>query len=203
MKIDSFFLGFLGIVSVICGCASPKATYVDPTEARTHSTAFTAYDFQQCASAMVDSMLANSSLDRKLRAQFQARPTISVSHIANRTMQLGLQLDTIATSMRTRLVNSDKFDYVDQTMDKPLIIDIGNDKDNPLNDPSQTIDFGQQRPSDYLLYGELIELRETEGRVRDVYYKLTLNLRNKRTGRIDWTDEKEIRKTSTRPVVGW
>ena len=203
MKIDSFFWGFLGIISIICGCASPKARYDDPTGPRTSTTGFTAYDFQQCTSAMVDSMLANSSLDCKLREQFQCRPTISVGHITNRTMQLGLELDTIATSMRTRIVNSGKFDYVDQTMDNTLISVIVNDKDNPLNDSAQTIEFGQQRPADYLLYGELIELRETDGRTRDVYYKLTLNLLNKRTGRIDWTDEKEIRKVGMKPAIGW
>lgn len=203
MKTDLFFWGFLCAVFTICGCASPKAAYVDPTEARTYSTAFTAYDIQQSSSAMVDSMLSNPALDRKLRAQFQVRPTISISHIANRTMQLGLPLDTIATSMRTRLVNSGKFDYVDSTMDKAVSASLINDKDNPLVDASKAIDFGQQRPADYLLYGELIELRETDGRTRDVYYKLTLNLLNKRTGRIDWTDEKEIRKMSSRPAVGW
>ena len=51
-----------------------------------------------------------------------------------------------------------------------------------------------------MLTANLSEIEQKFGRVTDVYYKFTLNLRNLRTGTLDWADEKEIRKTKVRPI---
>jgi PBP1b-binding outer membrane lipoprotein LpoB len=40
------------------------------------------------------------------------------------------------------------------------------------------------------------------GRRTDVYYKITLNLVDVQTAIIEWADEKEIRKTEKRPILG-
>ncbi|HVG59723.1 MAG TPA: penicillin-binding protein activator LpoB, partial [Hyalangium sp.] len=36
-----------------------------------------------------------------------------------------------------------------------------------------------------------------------VYYKMTAKLNNVRTGLLEWTDEKQIRKKFVKRYVGW
>ncbi len=50
--------------------------------------------------------------------------------------------------------------------------------------------------------GEPVGNRQTAGRVRDVYYKFTMNLRDLKSGRLLWADEQEIRKVKTRAMIG-
>ena len=64
------------------------------------------------------------------------------------------------------------------------------------------IAFGQQIGAEFMLTANLSEIEQTEGRVKDVYYKFTMNLRNLRTGIIEWADEQEIRKQRTRSIFG-
>ena len=175
------------------GCATSNSPYRPPDEPRHGRTVyFNSYDLQQCAVAMIDSMLADRALDKKLQRQFPDRvPVVDVKEIRNETYQLGLQLDSIADTMRTRLTGSGKFDFVDREMERVIAGEIADDMDSALVD------------ADYLLNGCLKEIRDGDDRVSDSYYKLTMNLWNKRTGKIDWSGEKELRKVSERPAVGW
>ena len=61
---------------------------------------------------------------------------------------------------------------------------------------------GQQDAPRYMLTANLSEIRQTAGRVRDVYYKFTMNLRDLKSGRLLWADEQEIRKVKTRAIIG-
>ncbi len=36
-----------------------------------------------------------------------------------------------------------------------------------------------------------------------IYYKLTMELTNLKTGLIDWTDEFEIVREASKPFIGW
>ena len=187
------------------GCVSSGTSpYRDPTEARGRTTNFTSYDLQQCAAAAIDSMLANRVLDQRIREQFPGRrPVVSVMPIRNETYQLGLRLDSMAETIRSRLVNSGKFDFVDRRADSVMTSELVRDMESPLVADGEANGFKTQVAANYLLTGSLVEIRDSDGQTHDTYYKLTLNLLNKRTGRIDWSGEKELRKVSTRPVVGW
>lgn len=187
------------------GCVATKdSPYGDPAAPRGRVTDFTSYDIQQCAIAMIDSMLANETLAQYLRNEFSGqRPVVSVKPIRNETYQLGLRLDTITEKIKIKLVNSKKFDFVDHRTDQLMINELHRDKDSPLAIESEADGFKSQVTAHYLLTGRLIEIRDGDGKMHDTYYQLILQLLNKRTGKFDWSDEKELRKVSTRPLVGW
>ena len=50
----------------------------------------------------------------------------------------------------------------------------------------------------YRLEGNIISIVKQVKDTKDVYYKLNLQLWNIRNGLLEWSDEKEIRKTTTR-----
>jgi hypothetical protein len=69
-------------------------------------------------------------------------------------------------------------------------------------DPGTRKNLGQQVGADYFLYGEITSIKKKAGKVEDVYFKITLNLVNISTGLLEWADEKEIRKSAKRPLLG-
>lgn len=184
------------------GC-STTVGYRDAGEATTLTRDFSRADLQQSVMSMVDSMLANPVLQRKLGQQFPDRyPTISIppGALKNETYQMGLNLASLTDSIRTKLINSGVFEFVDVQADAMLQNEM--QRDMVMGASSDVIETGQQAVADYILYGTLTEMRESAGRTKESYYKLTMQLVNKKTGRMDWADEKEIRKQSQRPVFG-
>ncbi|MBR6374359.1 MAG: penicillin-binding protein activator LpoB [Victivallales bacterium] len=206
MRISSNLAYVVAVVSLVLvsGCASTSnSPYRDPTEVRGSGTRFTSYDFQQCAITMVDSMLSNAELERKIREQFGSRtPVVALASVANKTDRI-FELRSMEQAIETRLVNSGRFDLIDRKAEKLLIDEKTHDAESVLTSDAGATDFGDQARADYLLTGKLINDTDSDGRTRDVYYQLTMKLINKKTGKIDWSGEKEIRKVSTRPTVGW
>jgi PBP1b-binding outer membrane lipoprotein LpoB len=57
--------------------------------------------------------------------------------------------------------------------------------------------------TNYILTGAVRSIRKRTSDIGDVYYQITLELTDPQKGEILWADEKEIRKVTTRPRVGW
>jgi penicillin-binding protein activator len=53
-----------------------------------------------------------------------------------------------------------------------------------------------------MLTSNLSEIEQREGRLKDVYYKFTMTLRDLLTGELMWADEQEIRKQKTKAIFG-
>ncbi len=184
------------------GCATDGSPYRDPGEVRGQTTEFSAYDFQLCASAMVQSMLANYNLDRRLAEQFKdRRPVIAIAPLRNATYRM-IDLRPMVDTIQSALVNSGKFDFVDRETERIMIDEIRHDMDSPLVADGESVGFKTQTAANYLLTGTLAEIRDDDGRTHESYYKLTMKLHNKRTGKIDWSGEKEIRKVGRRALIG-
>jgi hypothetical protein len=190
---------------VTTGCATSSVGYRDAGEVRTLSRNFSRSDLQMCVMKMVDSMLSNPELQRKLREQFPGkRPTISLPPDAlhNETSQLGLSepLGALTRSIRTKLINTGVFEFIDVQADS--LLQNAMQRDMVMAASSNVIETGQQAASDYELYGTLTEMREGDSWSKESYYIMNMQLINKRTGILDWADEQEIRKVSDRPVFG-
>lgn len=189
-------------LALLCGCVTANnSPYRDPTEVR-GGREFSSYDLQQCAASMVDSMLSNVALDRKLKEQFSGRrPIVVIMPVNNKTYRI-FDLKSMTDTIESRLVNSGKFDFIDRSNEDAMTSEIEHDMDSALVADGQTVGFKQYDASDYMLTGVLVEIREDDGRNHESYYKLTMKLHNKHTGKIDWSGEKELRKVSTKPLVG-
>ena len=53
-----------------------------------------------------------------------------------------------------------------------------------------------------MLYGNMASIVKRDSSTKDVYYKFTLKLMNLQTGIIEWSGEKEIRKSKTKSLFG-
>lgn len=190
---------------LLTGCQT-TVSYQDPSSiTKPLSTNFTAQDFQQCAAALTDSMLSNPGLIAKLAKQFgDDIPTISIGKISNKTYAMGLGDKfgpMINDAISETLINSGKFNFIADRAE--IARELQEEENDVTVDPSKTLSYGTGAVSDYVITGNLVEMREEQGRVKDVYYKLTLQLNNKRTGLIEWKSSKDIRKVRSRAAVSF
>lgn len=179
--------------ALLAGCAT-TVEYGDATSAKPISTGFGSSDLQQIAATMVDSMLMDEVLQD---ISADGPPLLVVDKVKNKTMQ-HIDTESVTDSIRTKLIRSRKFSFQDRTTEAALSEELAYQQ-AAARDP---IAAGQQDAPRYMLTSNLSEIEQEQGRLKDVYYKFTMSLRDLKTGRLVWADEKEIRKQKTRSIFG-
>ena len=188
----------LGVV----GCSSQggrTVSYGDAGSANAVSTDFGSNDLQQIASAMVDSLLTFPPV---IEMTEKRRPVITIAMIKNKTRQ-HIDTESITDTIRTKLIRSGKFRFVDRSTDNVNINEIRYQQESGLVDQNTAQEFGHQIGAELALVGSITDIVQNAGNIRDVYYKFTLSLKNLRTGILEWSDEKEIRKIGVKDSFGW
>ena len=175
------------------GCRT-TVEYGDPTSSKPMSTDFGSSDLQQIAATMVDSMLADEVLQD---ISAEDPPLLIVDKVKNKTMQ-HIDTESVTDSIRTKLIRSRKFSFQDRTTEAALNEELAYQQ----GAASAPVEAGQQDAPRYMLTANLTEIEQNQGRVKDVYYKFTMNLRDLKSGRLIWADEKEIRKQKNRSIFG-
>jgi len=199
MKIKMNVLITAAIISVsfLSGCAS-TIQYGDAGSAKPISTEFGSSDLQQIAETMVESMITFPPMVQMTASR---RPVVSVDTVKNKTMQ-HIDTESVTDSIRTRLIRSGKFRFIDRTTDDQTVEELKIQQDSGLVDKKTAVDFGQQIGAEFLLTSNFSEIRQKSGSTTDVYYKFTMSLKNLKTGILEWSDEKEIRKVFKRGTFG-
>ena len=181
------------IAAMLAGCAT-TVEYGDATSSKPISTGFGSSDLQQIAATMVDSMLMDEVLQD---ISADGPPLLIVDKVKNKTMQ-HIDTESVTDSIRTRLIRSRMFSFQDRTTEAALQEELAYQQ-VAAKDP---VAGGQQDAPRYMLTSNLSEIEQEQGRLKDVYYKFTMSLRDLKSGRLIWADEKEIRKQKTNPILG-
>lgn len=181
----------------LSGCAS-TIQYGDAGSAKPLTTEFGSSDLQQIAETMVDSMITFPPMVALTTGR---RPVVSVDIVKNKTMQ-HIDTESITDSIRAKLIKSGKFRFIDRTTDAQTIDEIKTQQDSGLVDKKSAVNFGQQIGAEFLLTSNFSEIKQKVGGTTDVYYKFTMSLKNLKTGILEWSDEKEIRKVFKRGTFG-
>ena len=198
MRKLSISLVFIAVAIMLSSCGT-TISYDDPGSSRNLSTDFGASDLQQVADAMVDSMLVFPPI---VEITSQRRPVATVMPVKNKTDQ-HIDTESITDSIRTKLIRSGKFRFIDRTTDAATINELKVQNDSGLVDPSTAQQFGKQIGAEYILTANLSQITQSSGRQKDVYYKFTMSLKNLQTGILEWSDEKELRKLKTKSMFGY
>ncbi len=196
LRSSGILLSLCALLIISIGCAT-KVRYGDAQQQETLTADFGSTDLQLIAEKMVNSMLRIPLFERG------ERPVVFVSSVKNKTME---HIDTKAVTdkIRTAMIKSGKVRFT-ATSDIPteILDQLEYQRGSGLVDPRTRKEYGKQIGADYILYGEIGSIVKRAGRRKDVYYKITLNLVDIQTAIIEWADEKEIRKTEKKPIIGW
>lgn len=188
------------VATAMTSCTGPQAftrgTYADPNAIEMLSDNFNENDLQLIAKKLVDSLRGSPAF-----AQIQGRPVIVIGKIKNSTSE-HIDLRSLSDKLLVQLTQTGKFSFQDKGAREEIAEEYeyqgsGYVRQDEVKGP------GQQASADYLMTGEISSIVQEVGRDKMIYYKMTLKLSNLRTGIIEWTDEKELRKKFAKQPVAW
>jgi len=191
-------IGCAALAATLCGCATPAVREVQ-LDQKPLTTAIEPQDVRRTVEKMVDSMLADQEFINEVGG---SRPVLDITGIKNRS-SMHLDMASITDSIRTKLLRSRRFRFMDRTTAGDDLQFMNDQALNGMTDPTKAVAMGQQSAAQMYLYGALTEMRQQARGVTDRYFKFTLNLKDLRSGEIIWTDEQEIRKQQSRSSVGY
>lgn len=196
-------LKFIATASLLFGllaCSPPNSDvrYGDSRAVETLNADFGSTDMQMIAEKMVTSLLETGSIRPDKRTP-EDPPVVSVSRIKNRTSE-HIDTKSISDKIRTTLIRSGKVRFAASDMQDDLMDQV--EQQAALASRATRKNTGNQIGAKYILGGEIMSIVKQAGREKDVFYKITLNLVDIESGVIIWADEKEIRKGTTRRMIG-
>lgn len=184
--------------ALLAGCATTTARETQ-LDRKAMTAALEPQDVRRTVEKMVDSMLQDQEFIKEIGGN---RPVLDISGIQNRST-MHLDMTSLTDSIRTKLLRSRKFRFMDRTTSADDLQFMNDQALNGLTDQSKAVRAGQQSAAQMYLYGALTEMRQQVNGITDRYYKFTLNLKDLRSGEIIWSDEQEIRKEQTKSTLGF
>jgi uncharacterized protein (TIGR02722 family) len=193
------------VAASLTGCyvgprAYTRGTYEDPNTIEMLSDRFNENDLQLIAKKMAES-LANAPRFVQAPPQGQQLPIVLVGKLKNSTSE-HIDMRSLGDKIQTALAQTGRFAIVDQQARQDIAEEYEYQNSGYV-DPNAAKGPGHQASVDFVMTGDLASIIQEVGRDKLVYYKMTAKLNNVRTGLIEWTDEKQIRKKFEKHGVSW
>lgn len=195
----SSYVAIIGTTLVFSGCATlsqptvgaaTPVKYGDAKAVETVTNEFGSTDLQMIAEKMTASLLEDPVLSN--------RPTVTLSAVRNKTSEY-IDTKAIMNTIQTALVKSRKVRFTRSSDEMQSGVDeLQRQNQSGLYKKTGKAKMGNMTGAKYSLEGEIISIVKQNSSTKDVFYKMTLKLYDVEEGTIEWQEEKEIRKTSTR-----
>ena len=176
------------------GCATAPHVYESELDRAPMSSRIEPQDIRRTVEKMAESLISDPGV---LDATGGKRPVLDIEPMKNRS-QMIVDMKSITDSVRTRLIRSRLFRFVDRSTAGADITIMDEQAQLGLTDRRKAIRPGQQSAAEMYLTGTLTDMITRAGRTTDHYYKFNMILKDMRSGEIVWTDEQEIRKVAVR-----
>lgn len=194
-----WWLGVVLSMSVLTGCATSgpgvggsSVQYGDAKAVETVTNTFGSTDLQMIAESMTRSMLQSPALAGR------GRPLITVNDVKNKTSEY-IDTRSITDSILTQLTKSGTVRFVADTADmQDQTEELARQNQSGLYKKSSVKKIGKMEGADFRLVGSISSIVKRTEDLHDVYYKFSLRLTDIESGVVEWAEEKEIRKTTSR-----
>ena len=196
MKVTLIPLAGTAMLMAFTGCATAPRVYESELDRAPMTSRIEPQDIRRTVEKMAESLISDAGV---LDATGGKRPVLDIEPMKNRS-QMIVDMQSITDSVRTRLIRSRLFRFVDRSTAGADIAIMDEQAQMGLTDRRKAIRPGQQSAAEMYLTGSLTDMVTHAGRTTDRYYKFTMILKDLRTGEIVWTDEQEIRKVANRPM---
>jgi hypothetical protein len=183
----------LAAAAALAGCAKEdKTSYGDARGVETLTNTFGSTDLQMIAESMARSMQQAPVIHSG------NLPIVTVQEVRNKTSEY-IDTRAITDSIRSELQKGGKVRFaVDATAMKQQVEELNRQQDRDLYAKPSAVEKGQMVGAQYRMEGNITSIVKQVKDKKDVYYKFNLQLWNIRNGLLEWSDEKEIRKTTSR-----
>lgn len=182
-----------------CQTTSPTAagdgsvSYGDAKAVETVTTDLGSTDIQMITEKMTQSLLQTPEIQTAIKK----RQLLMASPVKNKTSEYfdtRLITDTILAQLQKNGVK-----YVIEGEDMQNQVDeLRRQNQSGLYKKSSSAKMGNMQGAKYRLDGSISSIIKKGSSVKDVYYKMNLRLVEIESGIVEWTEEKEIRKSAKR-----
>ena len=184
-------IALAAILALAAGCAQEKTRYGDAKGVETLTNQYGSTDLQMMAESMARSMnqapiIASANL-----------PIVTVQEVRNKTSEY-IDTRAITDSIRSELQKGGKVRFAVDAPGMTQQVDEIKRQQSEYYAKESAVEKGQMVGAQYRMEGNITSIVKEVKNTKDVYYKFNLQLWNIRNGLLEWSDEKEIRKTTTR-----
>jgi len=167
--------------------------YGDAQAVESVTADFGSSDLQSTAELMTQSLLETRYIEKA-----QQPPKIRLRDVKNQTLE---HIDTkaITDKIRIKLLKSGSVRFLADTSN----LDQVNDERDFTETATKKTTVKAMTDSDYIVTGTVRSIKKANSNIQDVYYNISLELVDPQSGEILWADEKEIRKVTKKPSLGW
>lgn len=189
------------LVLALAGCttiSSPtvgggNVSYGDAKAVETVTTDLGSTDIQMISEKMTQSLIQHPLIQDLIRK----RQLLMASPVKNKTSEYfdtRLITDTILTQLQKSGVR-----YAIEGEDMQNQVDeLRRQNQSGLYDKSKSVKMGRMQGAKYRIDGSISSIVKKNADIKDVYYKMNLRLVEIETGIVEWSDEKDIRKSARR-----
>ncbi len=189
---------FLLLTSLLGFSACSTVKYGDAGAVETVNTDFGSSDLQQIATSLVDDLL---NFPPMVEITAKKRPIVFIDGIENKTTE-HIDLESITDTIQNDLIRSGNYRFVDPNALARMKKQFNYQQQSGMVAPKKAAKIGRQLGAEYMLYGNMSSITKHNGSTKDVYYKFTLKLMDLTSGVLEWSGEKDIRKTRTKSLLG-
>src|SRR3954471_16000391 len=180
----------LAAAALVAGCASEKTSYGAARGVETVTNQFGSTDLQMIAESMARSMqqapvIASGNL-----------PVVRMQEVRNKTSEY-IDTRSITDSIRSELQKGGKVRFAVDAVGMNQQTDEIKRQQGEYYAKEAAVEKGQMLGAQYRMEGNITSIVKQNKGTKDVFYKFNLQLWNIRNGILEWSDEKEIRKTTT------
>ena len=189
------------LVLALAGCttiSSPtvgggNVSYGDAKAVETVTTDLGSTDIQMISEKMTQSLIQHPLIQDLIRK----RQLLMASPVKNKTSEYfdtRLITDTILTQLQKSGVR-----YAIEGEDMQNQVDeLRRQNQSGLYDQGKSVKMGKMQGAKFRIDGSISSIVKKNADIKDVYYKMNLRLVEIETGIVEWSDEKDIRKSARR-----
>ena len=185
---------------VLAGCQTTSPTtgtsgvsYGDAKAVETVTTDLGSTDIQMISEKMTQGLIQTPEIQTLIKK----RQLLMASPVQNKTSEYfdtKLITDTVLTQLQKNGVRyTIEADNMQNQVDE-----LRRQNQSGLYDKSKTAKMGKMQGAKYRLDGSISSIVKRSADLKDVYYKMNMRLIEIETGVVEWSDEKEIRKSARR-----
>jgi len=184
-------LPLLAVLALAAGCAKEQTRYGDERAVETLTNQFGSTDLQLIAESMTRSMLqAPVIVSGNL-------PIVTVQEVKNKTSEY-IDTRAITDTIRAELQKGGKVRFAVDAAAMNQQVEELKRQQSEYYAKEEAAQIGRMVGAQYRMEGNITSIVKQVKDTKDVYYKFNLQLWNIRNGLLEWSDEKEIRKTTTK-----
>jgi len=190
--------GVMALTLAGCQTTSPttgsgNVSYGDAKAVETVTTDLGSTDIQMISEKMTSSLIQHPLMQDVIRK----RQLLMASPVKNKTSEYfdtQLITDTVLTQLQKNGVR-----YVIEGENMQNQVDeLRRQNQSGLYDKGKSVKMGKMQGAKYRLDGSISSIIKKTSDMKDVYYKMNLRLIEIESGIVEWSDEKEIRKSARR-----